>query len=117
VDGGSDVDGVMLDLSENYVTTLIEENSSNIINLQNPQDHSGIDTALDLQHVVGETPHGLSDKSSTMMKRTKLCTNVFLSIMPASLQELLIEKSHNFKGTSNLLCVDKDKYAITPCSE
>jgi Sad1 / UNC-like C-terminal len=30
---------------------------------------------------------------------------------------LIIEKSKDFKGTSNLLMGDKDKYAITPCQE
>eukprot|EP00529_Nitzschia_sp_RCC80_P007613 CAMPEP_0113524652 /NCGR_PEP_ID=MMETSP0014_2-20120614/46328_1 /TAXON_ID=2857 /ORGANISM="Nitzschia sp." /LENGTH=1379 /DNA_ID=CAMNT_0000422773 /DNA_START=158 /DNA_END=4297 /DNA_ORIENTATION=- /assembly_acc=CAM_ASM_000159 len=30
---------------------------------------------------------------------------------------LIIDKSHDFKGTSNLLNGDKDKYAITPCEE
>lgn len=30
---------------------------------------------------------------------------------------LVLEKSHNFKGTSNLLNGNRDKYAISPCEE
>ena len=30
---------------------------------------------------------------------------------------LIVEKSHHFKGTSNLLTANRDKYAISPCAE
>ena len=47
----------------------------------------------------------------------KLYERVSVDYASKSAGALIIEKSSNFKGTSNLLNGDRDKYAITPCSE
>ena len=44
-------------------------------------------------------------------------TNIAIDYSSKSTGALIIDKSKNFKGTSNLLNPDKDKYAMIPCDQ
>lgn len=87
-------------------------------------DQSEIDqfineTALEIRLDVEDTlpvdsiKTSLDDEEEDEM----LYERVSLDYASKSAGALIIEKSNNFKGTSNLLNGDKDKYAIAPCGE
>ncbi|GFH55973.1 hypothetical protein CTEN210_12449 [Chaetoceros tenuissimus] len=69
------------------------------------EDSNENDTAPSSEH-ISENAEEDEDK-----------TNIAIDYSSKSTGALIIDKSKNFKGTSNLLNPDKDKYAMIPCDQ
>ena len=69
------------------------------------------------QEAINETSAVFEDSHPAEVEEDNLTDRVAVDYASKSAGALILEKSSSFKGTSNLLNEDKDKYAIAPCEE
>ncbi|KAG7365987.1 Sad1 / UNC-like protein [Nitzschia inconspicua] len=105
--------------SANNNATMGKRNGDNsILQTQLSSTSSDNATAVEMSQDVQDAMSVASEKQASDEEEDEmLYERVSVDYASKSAGALIIEKSQNFKGTSNLLNGDRDKYAIAPCSE
>ncbi|CAB9499791.1 SUN domain-containing protein [Seminavis robusta] len=99
------------------VPTEPENNNNNSSNNTVSEETTATENANDTAPIDAHkdtTTHSTTKKEKTEPELNKILQVDYAS---KSAGALVLEKSSNFKGTSNLLNGDRDRYAIAPCSE
>ncbi|KAG7351886.1 Sad1 / UNC-like protein [Nitzschia inconspicua] len=104
--------------SADMVVGALNSNDTSILRTHLSSNSSDNATAVEMSQDVQEALSVASEKQASDEEEDEmLYERVSVDYASKSAGALIIEKSQNFKGTSNLLNGDRDKYAIAPCSE
>jgi len=85
--------------------------------LQEMNSKEGDAIGIDLKDLPNEKNQSIRVNDKEKEEDDGLKERVVVNYAHKSAGAIVLEKSSSFKGTSNLLTSDNDKYAITPCDE
>jgi hypothetical protein len=109
----------VMDETENSTESIGEEQDNNLEDTEKVTSETDDEKSNTVEDYVS-TERGESDEEEVTVldeDEFKLRERVSVDYASKSAGALVIEKSSSFKGTSNLLNGDKDKYAIAACEE